>query len=45
MKQDIIKGKQPVTEELAVQFATLQVQIQYGDYQDHKHKPGFLVKR
>ena len=44
-KQDIIRGKQPVTEEQAVEFATLQVQIQFGDYQEYKHKPGFLVKR
>ena len=44
-KQAIIKGKHPVTEDVAVQFAALQVQIQFGDHKDALHRPGFLSKK
>ena len=43
-KQDILKGKQPVTEDQAVEFAALQVQILFGDHKEYIHKPGFLSK-
>ena len=44
LKQDIIKGQQPVTEDQAVEFAALQVQVQFGDFKENIHRPGFLSK-
>jgi talin len=38
----IIDGTHPVTNEKACEFAGLQCQIQFGDYDPAKHKPGFL---
>ncbi|XP_041983388.1 talin-2-like isoform X2 [Aricia agestis] len=38
----ILDGAHVVTEDKAVEFAGLQCQIQYGDYQEEKHKPGFI---
>ena len=38
----IIAGSHPVTIEEAAQFAGLQSQIQFGDFVENKHKPGFL---
>ena len=33
----------PCTREEAIQFAALQCQIQYGNYDEAKHKPGYLT--
>ncbi|XP_048000507.1 talin-2-like isoform X2 [Leguminivora glycinivorella] len=38
----VLEGRHPVTEEQAVQFAGIQCQVQYGDFQEDKHKPGFI---
>lgn len=38
----ILKGTHPITENLACEFAGIQVHIQFGDYNESKHKPGFL---
>ncbi|CAG2163728.1 unnamed protein product [Oppiella nova] len=38
----IIAGTHPVTLEESCQFAGIQCQIQFGDYVESKHKPGFL---
>ncbi|XP_060807552.1 talin-1 isoform X2 [Amyelois transitella] len=38
----ILDGRHPVTQEQACEFAGLQCQIQYGDYQEEKHKTGYL---
>ncbi|XP_063370070.1 talin-1-like [Cydia amplana] len=38
----VLEARHPVTEELAVQFAGIQCQVQYGDFQEDKHKPGFI---
>ncbi|XP_025831317.1 talin-2 isoform X1 [Agrilus planipennis] len=38
----IIGGTHPVTQEKACEFAGIQCQIQFGDYVENKHKPGFL---
>ena len=38
----ILKGAHPVSIEVALQFAGMQCQIQFGDYDERKHKPGFL---
>ena len=37
-----MKGALPVSQERALEFAGLQCQVQYGDYNEQKHKPGFL---
>lgn len=41
-RDNIMKGALPVSQERALEFAGLQCQIQYGDYNESKHKPGFL---
>lgn len=41
-KQSIIGGQYPCTEQEAVQFAAMLCQIQFGDNNPSKHKPGFL---
>lgn len=38
----IIQGTHPVTIDQACQFAGIQCQIQYGNYEESKHKSGFL---
>lgn len=38
----IVDGTHPVTLEKACEFAGIQCQIQFGDYNENKHKPGFL---
>ncbi|XP_068624606.1 talin-2-like [Battus philenor] len=38
----ILDGRQVLTEDKAVEFAGIQCQVQYGDFQEEKHKPGFI---
>ncbi|KAJ8983101.1 hypothetical protein NQ317_001844 [Molorchus minor] len=38
----ILNGTHPITQEKACEFAGIQCQIQFGDYVESKHKPGFL---
>jgi len=38
----IVKGTHPCTLEEAAQFAALQCQVQYGNHEPDRHKPGFL---
>lgn len=38
----ILNGTHPITQEKACEFAGIQCQIQFGDYNESKHKPGFL---
>lgn len=41
----IINGTHPVTVDEALQFAGLQCQVQFGDFIESKHRPGFLDLR
>lgn len=41
-REAILDGTHPVTMDAAVQFAALQVQIQFGDHREANHKPGIL---
>jgi len=41
-RDDIVSGKHPVNKDEAVLFASLQAQIQYGDFKPDVHKPGFI---
>ncbi|XP_053676169.1 talin-2 [Anopheles nili] len=41
----ILDGTHPVTQDKACEFAGIQVQIQFGDHNDAKHRPGFLDLR
>lgn len=41
----IVHGAHPCTIEEAIQFAALQCQVQYGDYDERKHRSGFLTLR
>ena len=41
-KVDILDGKHPVPIDDCIQFAAYQVQIQFGDHKEDKHKPGIL---
>uniref|UniRef100_A0A182IW98 Uncharacterized protein n=1 Tax=Anopheles atroparvus TaxID=41427 RepID=A0A182IW98_ANOAO len=41
----ILDGTHPVTQDKACEFAGIQVQIQFGDHNEAKHKPGFLDLR
>ena len=41
-KDAIVDGTHPCTREEAIQFAAPQCQIQYGNHNEAKHKPGFL---
>lgn len=41
-RNGILDGTHPVTYDESVQFAGLQSQIQFGDYQESKHKPNIL---
>lgn len=38
----ILNGTHLITEAQAEEFAGIQCQIQYGDFQEEKHKPGFI---
>ncbi|XP_065937051.1 talin-1 isoform X14 [Magallana gigas] len=38
----ILDGTHPVTQEEAIQLAGIQAHIQFGDYNENKHKTGFL---
>lgn len=38
----ILDGTHPVTQDKACEFAGIQAHIQFGDYNESKHKPGFL---
>ncbi|XP_043866158.1 talin-2 isoform X4 [Drosophila mojavensis] len=38
----ILDGTHPVTQDKACEFAGIQVHIQFGPYNEAKHKPGFL---
>ncbi|UYV77351.1 TLN1 [Cordylochernes scorpioides] len=38
----ILNGAHPVTVEQALQFGGIQCQIQFGDYNESKHKPGLF---
>jgi len=42
-KEAILDGTHPVPLETAVQFGAIQVQIQFGDHKEDKHKPGMLA--
>ncbi|XP_035914111.1 talin-2 isoform X3 [Anopheles stephensi] len=41
----ILDGTHPVTQDKACEFAGIQVQIQFGDHNEAKHKTGFLDLR
>ncbi|XP_049542134.1 talin-2 isoform X2 [Anopheles darlingi] len=41
----ILDGTHPVTQDKACEFAGIQVQIQFGDHNEAKHKAGFLDLR
>ena len=43
-KEAILDGTHPVPLETAIQFGALQVQIQFGDHKEDKHKPGMLAE-
>ena len=43
-KEAILEGTHPVRLEDAIQFAALQVQIQFGDHKEDKHKMGMLAE-
>ncbi|XP_044738316.1 talin-1 isoform X2 [Chrysoperla carnea] len=38
----ILDGTHPVTQDKACEFAGIQAQIQFGDYNENRHRPGFL---
>lgn len=38
----ILDGTHPITQEMACQLAGIQAHIQFGDYNEAKHKPPFL---
>ena len=42
MRDAILNGAHPVTQQEAIMFAGFQCHIQYGPYNEAKHKPGFL---
>ncbi|UJR28105.1 hypothetical protein I4U23_009360 [Adineta vaga] len=44
-RNGILDGTHPVTYDEAIQFAGLQSQIQFGNYQESKHKPNVLEIR
>lgn len=41
-RDDILNGSHPVSFDKACEFAGHQCQIQFGPYNEQKHKPGFL---
>ncbi|XP_076808289.1 talin-2-like isoform X3 [Clavelina lepadiformis] len=41
-RDGIIKGQYPVSEKDAITFAALQCQIQLGQHDEKKHKPGYI---
>lgn len=38
----IVSGKLPCTQEEATHLAALQVQVQHGNHEPDRHKPGFI---
>ncbi|CAF4072990.1 unnamed protein product, partial [Rotaria sp. Silwood2] len=44
-RNGILDGTHPVTYDEAIQFAGLQCQMHFGDYQESKHKPNILDVR
>lgn len=42
VKEDILDGTHPVSRDEAVHLAALQCQATYGNFNEAKHKPGFL---
>ena len=45
LKDDIINGTHPCTRNECVHLAALQCQVQHGNYNAARHKPGFLELR
>ena len=41
-KEAILNGTHPVRLDDSVQFAAMQVQVQFGDHRETTHKAGFL---
>ena len=41
-RDGILSSTHPVTQQLACEFAGIQCQIQFGEYNESKHKPPFL---
>lgn len=41
-RDDIVDGKHPCTFDEACQFAALQAQVQFGNHEPDKHKPGYM---
>ncbi|WAR29544.1 TLN1-like protein, partial [Mya arenaria] len=41
----ILNGTHPVSQDEAIQFAGIQCQIQFGDHDEKKHKPGLFEER
>ncbi len=41
-RNGIIDGTHPVTYDESIQFAGLQCQIQFSDYEESKHKPEII---
>ncbi|XP_060579795.1 talin-1-like isoform X4 [Ruditapes philippinarum] len=41
----ILNGTHPVSQDEAIMFAGIQCQIQFGDHDDHKHKPGLFENK
>jgi talin len=41
-RDSIVGGKLPCSQEEAVQLAALQVQVQHGNHEPDRHKPGFI---
>ncbi|TPX69668.1 hypothetical protein SpCBS45565_g02300 [Spizellomyces sp. 'palustris'] len=44
-REMIISGKHPCTAEEACQFGAIQMQVQHGNHEPDKHKPGFIKVR
>ena len=42
VKEDILDGTHPVSRDEAVHLAALQCRATYGNFNEAKHKPGFL---